>query len=171
MSKPKHSIESLLAEVSRLRNRNHWLTEKLAEAERLLGRRAPILTLYFQAKPIRIFADGKAPVALAEDVITLIPDAPPPQKRGTKTYTVAVQRFRSMGLGDREAFGIPRTDLSERFGITESSISESLGVSTKTHIIGVVTPLGIETLRGHAPDLCAWLLDEMAKATKQLSDC
>lgn len=171
MSRKKHTIESLLKEVVRLRNRNAWLSEKLAEAEKLLGRKAPVLTLYYEANPLRIFNTPSGPVVLADDVITMIPNAPPPQMRAGKTFEVAVQRLRAMGLGEREAIGIPRTEVSERLGITDRGLSESLGMSTKAHWIGVVTPLGIETLRGRAPDFCAWLLSELPKAVIQLPSC
>jgi hypothetical protein len=171
MSRPKHTIESLLKEVERLRNRNDWLSEKLAEAEKLLGRKAPVICLYRQGHPLRIFNTPSGPVVLADDLIALVPDAPPPQMRNGKTYSVAVQRLRMMGLGDREAVGVLRTELSEPLGITDRGLSESLGISTKAHWIGVVTPLGIETLSGRAPDLCAWLLSELPKAVKQLPSC
>lgn len=170
MSRTKHTIESLLKEVERLRNRNNWLSEKLAEAERLLGRKAPILTLHFEGKPLRVLKTATGPVALADDLIALISAAPPPQKRETQTYNVAVQRFRAMGLGEREAIGMLRTELSEPLGITDRGLSESLGISTRAHWIGVVTPLGVESLRKHAPELCAWLLSEFEKSSELLKN-
>lgn len=171
MSRQKHTVESLLKEVERLRNRNNWLSEKLAEAERLLGRKAPVLTIYYEGKPLRVFNTPSGPVVLADDLIELIPDVPPPQKRESHTYTAAVQRFRALGLGEREAIGILRTELSEPLGITDRGLSEFLGISTRAHWIGVVTPLGIESLRSHAPEMCRWLLSELPKAVKQLPSC
>lgn len=168
MSRQKHTVESLLKEVVRLRNRNNWLSEKLAEAERLLGRKAPILTLHFEGKPLRVFTTQTGPVVLADDLIALIATAPQPEKRGAQTYNVAVQRFRAMGLGDREAIGILRTELSEPLGITDRGLSESLGISTRANWIGVVTPMGVESLRKHAPALCAWLLSEFQKTSELL---
>ncbi len=168
MSRPKHTVESLLKELERMRNRNCWLSEKLAEAERLLGRKAPMVTLYFQGKMLRILQTPTGPVVLADDLIALIATAPPPEKRGGKTYNVAVQRFRAMGLGEREAVGILRTELAEPLGITDRGLSESLGISTKAHWIGVVTALGVESLKNHAPELCAWLLSELQKSSELL---
>lgn len=157
MTKPKHTIESLRAEVERLRNANNWLAKKLSEAERLLGVSAPLLTLQFDGRPVRLFVENGVPVALADDVIALIPDAPKPQRRSQRTYTVAIQRLRALKLGAREAFSVRRRDLSMRLGITERSLSESLGVSTRSHMIGVVTPLGIASLKTRAPEFCAWI--------------
>lgn len=171
MSRPKHTVESLFKEVERLRNRNNWLSEKLAEAERLLGRKAPIVTLDFEGKPLRILQTPTGPVVLADDLIELIPAAPPPQKRDDQSYTTsAVQRFRAMGLGEREAIGKLRTELSEPLGITDRGLSESLGISTRINWIGIVTPLGVESLRSHAPALCEWLLSEFQKSSKLLKN-
>lgn len=101
-------------------------------------------------------ADGK-PVVLADDVIAAIPGVPRPEKRGEREYAVAIQRLRRLKLGEREAFSLLRRDLAHQLGITERSMSECLGVATRSHFIGVVTPLGIETLRDRAPEFCAWI--------------
>lgn len=170
MTRPKHTIESLRAEVKRLRNSNNWLAEKLAEAERMLGISAPLLTLDFDGRPVRLIVENGEPAVLADDVIAFIPNAPKPQSRGQHTYTVAVVRLRRLQLGAREVFSIRRRDLSARLGMSERSLSASLGISTRSHMIGVVTPLGIKTLKTRAPEFCAWVEHEaFPKALAQLS--
>jgi len=157
MSKPKHTIESLTAETNRLRQLNRWLTDKLEEAESLLGVSAPVLILRFKDHEIRALLNEGTPVILADDVVDFIPDAPEEYRHGEARYPVAVQRLRRLHIGAREAISLRRADVASSLGMTERSLSKLLGVPTRAHWIGFVTPLGIESLRDRAPEFCAWV--------------
>lgn len=152
-----HTISTLKAEIVRIRNRNDWLAEKLAEAEQRLGIPSAVVTLEFEKKQVRLFMLDGEPVVLAADVISLLPNAPKPYGRREQRFTLALQRLRRMKLGDREAKTLRRTDLAESLSLTDRSLSVAFGVSTRAHFIGVVTPLGIESLSDRAPEFCNWV--------------
>ena len=157
MSKPKHTIESLKARVEYLQQLNAWLSEKLAEAEHRLGVAAPVIRLEYDGHLIRSLVVNEQPVVFADDIIALIPGAGKPTRRGQRTFVNSVQRLRRIKLGAREVISLFRRDLARNLGMTERALSASFGVSTRTHFIGVVTPLGIESLHRRAPEFCAWV--------------
>lgn len=157
MPRRRYTNEDLRAEIDRLRSRNNWLSEKLAEAERRLGCQTPIIALEQGGRKVRLLIFNGQPAVFADDLLPFVHGAPGPEHRGEKQYQVSVQRLRRMGLGAREVTSVRRRDIAAMLGITERSVSLLLGVSARAHFIGVVTPLGVRAIAANAPEFCEWV--------------
>lgn len=163
-------IKAQRREIARLKNQIWYLSAYAAELESKAGARPPHTTVQFHGREMRLIVWMDAPLVLANDVIAAMPAPPRALYRQARRHhpgPMVAARLRRIGLGSRELLPIETKHLSDAWRLTEKTILSAFGVSTKTRVLAFVTPLGIETLDGHAPGIRAWF----AEAVKQLPNC
>src|SRR6266699_1240959 len=147
MKQTDETVIRLLKEITRLKNRNTYLSGKLAALEKRHGIRGPVLSLTFGAKPVRLIVWMDMPLIYANDVLPFVAaDLPEPSVWGS-----TFKRLNDIGLSAREVMSVNRVDLSDAWLITCANVCASIGAPASAPFIPFLTPLGIETLEPYAP--------------------